>query len=144
MFLVTPKDSGVTVWRQETVDGDPAGLLELDDVALDDDRVLDGVGGRGAVVEWLATRGTVGLCTLQASVSTESAQMTAAHASRRMQFDRPIATFQAVGQRLANCYIDAEAIRLTLGQAAWRLSENLAAHNEIATAKFWARKAGTA
>lgn len=142
VFLVTPKDFGVTVRRQEIVDGDAEALLELDNVALDADRVLGEPGGGAAVVEWLAMRGTVGLCALQAGVSAESLQLTAKYASRRVQFDRPIATFQAVGQRLADCYIDVEAIRLTLWQAAWRLSKNLAAHNEIATAKFWAADGG--
>ena len=79
---------------------------------------------------------------LRRASPTERLQMTATYATSRVQFDRPIATFQAVGQRLADCYIDAEAIRLTLWQAAWRLSKNLPAHNEIATAKFWAADGG--
>jgi alkylation response protein AidB-like acyl-CoA dehydrogenase len=140
VFLVTPEDSGVTVRRQQIVDGDAEAVLELDDVPLDDDRVLGSDGA--AVVDWLAARGTVGLCALQAGVAAESLQMTARYATGRVQFDRPIATFQAVGQRLADCYVDAEAIRLTLWQAAWRLSKNLAAHNEVATAKFWAADGG--
>lgn len=142
VFLITPTDSGVTVRRQQIVDGDAEGILELDDVALGDDRVLGEPGGGAAVVEWLNHRGMVGLCALQSGVSSECLQMTAKYASGRVQFDRPIATFQAVGQRLADCYIDAEAIRLTLWQAAWRLSKNLTAHNEIATAKFWAADGG--
>jgi acyl-CoA dehydrogenase len=142
VFLVTPDDSGVTVRRQEIVDGDAEALLELDNVALGPERVLGQPGGGAAVVEWLVTRGTVGLCALQAGVCAESLQLTAKYATGRVQFDRPIATFQAVGQRLADCYIDVAAIRLTLWQAAWRLSKNLAAHNEIAVAKFWAADGG--
>jgi acyl-CoA dehydrogenase len=142
VFLITPNDSGVAVRRQEIVDGDAAAVLELDDVTVGDDRVLGGPGTGGAVTEWLTARGTVGLCALQAGVADASLQMTAAYANRRVQFDRPISTFQAVGQRLADCYVDVEAIRLTLWQAAWRLSKNLSSHNEIATAKFWAADGG--
>ena len=142
VFLVTPQDAGVTVRRQQIVDGDTEAVLELDDVALGEDRVLGPAGDGAAVVDWLATRGTVGLCALQAGVATESLQLTAKYATGRVQFERPIATFQAVGQRLADCYVDAEAIRLTLWQAAWRVSKNLPAHNEIATAKFWAADGG--
>jgi 3-oxocholest-4-en-26-oyl-CoA dehydrogenase beta subunit len=142
VFLITPEDSGVTVRRQQIVDGDAESVLELDDVSLDDDRVLGTPGNGATVVDWLTTRGTVGLCALQAGVTTESLQMTAKYATGRVQFERPIATFQAVGQRLADCYIDVEAIRLTLWQAAWRVSKNLPAHNEIATAKFWAADGG--
>ena len=142
VFLVTPKDSGVTVRRQEIVDGDAEALLELDNVSLGEDRVLGDAGGGAEVVDRLVAYGTVGLCALQAGVAAESLQMTAKYATGRVQFERPIATFQAVGQRLADCYIDAEAIRLTLWQAAWRLSKNVPAHNEIATAKFWAADGG--
>jgi len=142
VFLVTPNDPGVHVRRQEIVDGDAEAILELNNVSLDADRVLGSAGEGAAVVDRLVTNGTVGLCALQAGVSAESLQMTAKYATGRVQFDRPIATFQAVGQRLADCYIDVEAIRLTLWQAAWRLSKNLPAHNEIATAKFWAADGG--
>ncbi|TDV52337.1 acyl-CoA dehydrogenase family protein [Actinophytocola oryzae] len=142
VFLVTPNDFGVAVHRQEIVDRDSEALLELYNVSLGEDRVLGTAGNGTSVVEWLATRGTVGLCALQAGVSSESLQLTAKYATSRVQFERPIATFQAVGQRLADCYIDAEAIRLTLWQAAWRVSKNLAAQTEVATAKFWAADGG--
>ncbi len=59
-----------------------------------------------------------------------------------MQFGRPIGSFQAVAQRLADAYIDVEAVRLTMWQAAWRLSEGLPCDTEVATAKFWAADAG--
>jgi len=68
--------------------------------------------------------------------------MTAEYAREREQFDRPIGSFQAVGQRLADGYIDVKGLRLTVTQAAWRLSEDLPADTEVATAAFWAADAG--
>jgi alkylation response protein AidB-like acyl-CoA dehydrogenase len=47
-----------------------------------------------------------------------------------------------VAQRLADAYIDVEAVRLTMWEAAWRLEEGLPAAAEVATAKFWAADAG--
>ena len=55
---------------------------------------------------------------------------------------RPIGTFQAVSQRLADGFIDVLAQRLTLWQAIWRLSEGLPASTEVAVAKLWAADAG--
>ena len=69
-------------------------------------------------------------------------RLTAEYTKTREQFDRPIATFQAVGQRAADAYIDAEAIRLTAWQAAWRLAAGLPAAAEVAVAKFWAAEGG--
>ncbi|MGH3760447.1 acyl-CoA dehydrogenase family protein [Actinophytocola sp.] len=132
----------MSVRRQEIVDGDAAAVLELADVVLGADRILGSAGGGTRIVEWLAARETVGLCALQLGVTRQAPQLTAAYASGRVQFDCPNATFQAGGQRLADCYVDVEAIRRTLWQAAWRLSENLASHMEIATAKYWAAEGG--
>ncbi len=68
--------------------------------------------------------------------------MTAEYARERIQFDRPIGSFQAVAQRLADGYIDVKGVRLTLWQAAFRLAEGLPIEGEIETAKFWASDAG--
>ena len=99
------------------------------------------LGGRD-VVEWLVRHLTVGMCAVQLGVCERALELTAEYSKTRVQFDRPIATFQAVGQRLADAYIDVNAIRLTTWQAAWRLSEGLPCATEIATAKFWAADAG--
>jgi len=130
----------VHVQRQDMVDGDSAGWLELTDVALDADRVLGTDGAQ--VLTWLRDRGTVGVCALQLGVTERALELTADYGRERQQFGRAIGSFQAVAQRLADAYIDVEAIRLTLWQAAWRLSEGLDAATEVATAKFWAADGG--
>jgi acyl-CoA dehydrogenase len=142
VFLVEPDDAGVRVARQRTVDLDSAGLLELADVALPADRVLGGVHGGAQVASWLAARATLGLCAFQLGVTERALELTAEYARTRVQFGRPIGGFQAVAQRLADAYVDVQAIRLTLWQAAWRLSAGQAADAELATAKFWAADAG--
>ena len=44
--------------------------------------------------------------------------------------------------RAADAFIDLEAMRATLYQAAWKLSEELPAGREVAAAKWWACRAG--
>ena len=68
--------------------------------------------------------------------------MTAAYTTQRKQFERPIATFQAVSQRAADAYIDVEAMRLTMWRAAWLVAEGRDATAAIAIAKLWACEAG--
>ncbi len=146
VFLVEPSDPGVTAAPQELTDSGDAGRLVLDGVLLDDSRVL-GEPGQGAdVAGWLVSRGTVGLCAAQAGVAGRALELTAEYARTREQFGRPIGSFQAVAQRLADAYIDVEAVWLTMWQAAWLLAtrphDDAETAAAVATAKFWAADAG--
>jgi alkylation response protein AidB-like acyl-CoA dehydrogenase len=140
VFLVAPSDAGVRVEPQQLTNFGPAGRVVLSRVVLPDDRVLGGVGD--AVADWLVARATVGLCAMQSGVIERALELTAEHAKSRVAFGRPIGSFQAVTQRLADAFVDVEAVRLTMWQAAWRLSEGLPCDTEVATAKFWAADAG--
>lgn len=140
VFLVSPDDPGVTVERQTIVDGDSTGQVRLDGVLLDDDRLL-GSPGR-CPVEPLVDRMTIGTCAHQLGVCERALELTADYARERVQFDKPIGSFQAVSQRLGDAYVDVAAIRLTLWQAAWRWSEGRDCREDLATAEFWAADAG--
>ena len=122
VFLVAPDDDGVSLTSQTVNDGDKVARLDLAGAHLADDRVL-GTPDQGAdIAHWLTQRLVVGLCALQVGVVEGALALTADYARTREQFGRAIGTFQAVSQRLANAYIDVQGARLTLWQAAWRLS----------------------
>ena len=142
VFLVTPSDAGVRVEPQRLTDFAPAGRVVLGGVVLDDDRVLGAAGQGAEVARWLVARGTVGLCAAQSGVIGRALELTAEYARNRVQFGRPIGSFQAVAQRLADAYVDVEAVRLTMWQAAWLLSAGWPADLAVATAKFWAADGG--
>ena len=141
VFLVAPSDAGVRVEPQQLTDFAPAGRVVLSRVVLPDDRVLGGVGD--AVADWLVARATVGLCAMQSGVIERALELTAEYAKSRVAFGRPIGSFQAVTQRLADAFVDTEAVRLTMWQAAWLLASGAAGSDvAVATAKFWAAEAG--
>jgi alkylation response protein AidB-like acyl-CoA dehydrogenase len=79
---------------------------------------------------------------MQLGVAARALEMTAAYSRQRIQFDRPIGSFQAVHQRAADAYIQVEAMRLTAWQAAWRLSQDRPATEAVAVAKYIAAEAG--
>ncbi|WP_326569710.1 acyl-CoA dehydrogenase family protein [Amycolatopsis rhabdoformis] len=133
VFVVDRDAAGVSIEAQRTIDHADAGLVRLDDAP---GAFLGDVGG---VVR---QRGAVGLCAQQLGVVERALELTAAHTREREQFGHVLGGFQAVRQRLADAYLDVEAVRLTLWQAAWRLAEGLPADAEIATAKYWAAEAG--
>jgi len=142
VFLVEPGTPGVEIRPQETTDGAVAGWVELTNVALPADAVLGQPDRIGEVAPYLRQRASIAMCAYQLGVVEEALAETAQYTKERVQFDRPIATFQAVGHRCADCYIDVEAVRLTLWQAAWRLDAGLDAETEVDVAKFWAAEAG--
>lgn len=140
VFVVPTSDVSVT--RQEGTDHRSIGLVELNGVRVDPSARLGGDGSGAEVLRHIIDRGTVGVCAEQFGVLERSLEMTSAYAREREQFDRPIGSFQAVAQRLADAFIDVKAARLTQEQAAWRLSEGLDADDAVRIAKFWAADAG--
>ncbi len=145
-FIVTPDAAGLTVEAQDTTNHEPYGYLTLDGVIV---AAADQVGGGdsdgGELVRRLIERATIGLCATQLGVTEKALVATADYTKQRVQFDRPIATFQAVGHRMADAYIDVEGIRLTLWQAIYTIESGASpevAAVDVQTAKFWASEGG--
>ena len=97
---------------------------------------------RGVSAAWLYQHAAVALCALHVGVAEQAVRLTAEYTSGREQFGRPLGSFQAVQQRAADSYIDVEAMRWTMWQAAWRLSEGMDAAAEVEVAKVWASEGG--
>lgn len=125
VFLVEPSDAGVSITRQSTTDFSSAGLVEFDSVQIPADRVLGSVAQGSDIAAWIVERIQLGSTAYQYGVLDQALKLTAEYATERVQFGRPIGSFQAVAQRLADGYIDVKGVRLTLWAAAWRLSEGL-------------------
>ncbi len=85
----------------------------------------------------------LGICATQLGVTERALSMTAEYASTREQFGRPIATFQAVGQRLADQFVNVGGIRLATLSAAWRLANGVDADEDLLVAKWWASERAT-
>ncbi|MFB9312076.1 acyl-CoA dehydrogenase family protein [Nocardioides plantarum] len=135
VFLLDATADGVTEVEGHSSDRDLVVRLDLDDAPA------DRLGGVEAAMR-LGQLLTVAAAAEQLGVTDGALRLTASYAKVREQFGRPIGTFQAVSQRLADGYIDVLAQRLTLWQAVWLLSEGHAADTEVATAKLWAADAG--
>jgi alkylation response protein AidB-like acyl-CoA dehydrogenase len=138
VFLVDPHAPGITLEREVAVNGEPQFGMELVDVAVTTEDLLGDPDQGAAILAWTHDRLTAGICAVQTGVCEEALAITARYVSEREQFGAKLGTFQAVGQRVADAYIDTEAIRLTALQAIWRLDAGLDATEELLTAKFWA------
>lgn len=143
LFCLEADTPGLQAERQETTNWEPHFQLELNDATAADGALLGGREGEEQALHFLVDRYCVGLCAIAAGACQEALRITAQYASNRKQFDKPIAMFQAVGQRMADSYIDNEAVNLTMWQAASRLAEEIPSDREVATAKYWAAEGGS-
>ncbi len=140
VFLVDAKAGGVEIRPTDTTHGEPYADVFLDGATVSDEDRLD-TDGRD-IVESIRIHALVGLSAIQLGVTERAMRMAAAYTTEREQFGRPIGSFQAVQQRMADAFIDVEAIRWTTWRAAWLLGQGLPAGREASIAKFWAAEAG--
>lgn len=138
LFVVETDGSGVVVTPATTTNGEPFADVELTDAT--GSRLTEHADAD--IVRALHSRALVGLCAMQIGVAERALKLAASYTSEREQFGRPIGSFQAVQQRLADAFIDTEAIRWTTWHAAWLIAEGRRAEREAAIAKFWAAEAG--
>ena len=144
-FLLDPKAPGVRVQEQKTTDRQPYAHLTLTDVLVPGTERLAATGEGSTALRWLADRATVGLCAIQLGVGERALEMTARYARERIQFDRPIGSFQAVHQRAGDAFINLEAIRLTFLEAVLLLAAGETGpqvDDAVAVAKYWASEGG--
>jgi alkylation response protein AidB-like acyl-CoA dehydrogenase len=138
VFFVDPRADGITLDREVAVTGEPQWTVHLDGVSVAADDVLGRPDQGAEIVAWTVDRLIAAICATQTGVCEEALAITARYVSEREQFGAKLGTFQAVGQRVADAYIDTEGVRLTALQAIWRLDAGLDATEELAVAKFWA------
>jgi 3-oxocholest-4-en-26-oyl-CoA dehydrogenase beta subunit len=140
LFLLDTAADGVDVQPAATTNAEPHADVTLDGAVVSGEDRLSGDGAE--MIESLHTRAVVGLCAIQLGVTERALRIAATYTTEREQFGRPIGSFQAVQQRMADAFIDVEAIRWTTWQAAWLLTAGQSAERAAAIAKFWAAESG--
>ncbi|MBB85398.1 MAG: acyl-CoA dehydrogenase [Deltaproteobacteria bacterium] len=142
LFLVEPGADGVTLEQQDTTAHERQYVVNLDGVSVAPSDVLAAPGAGEAVFDWLEPRAATILSALAVGVAGEGLQATATYTSERKQFEKPIGSFQGVSLRAADAYIDVEAMRSTMWQAAWRIDNGDSGQKQAAIAKWWACMGG--
>jgi len=137
--LLDPTGPGVTAERAEATDRQVLTHLILDGAPAE---AVAGPANGAAALEWIRQRALVGLAALQLGVASEALALAAAYTSQRLQFGKPLSSFQSTSARAADAYIDTRAMAVTLWQAAWRLDQGLDAGLAAEVAKWWAAEAG--
>jgi alkylation response protein AidB-like acyl-CoA dehydrogenase len=140
VFLVAADAAGVSREAQPMITYAPESTLKLTGVRVAEDALIGPADG--SALSYLVSVATAATCSVMVGISATAVKLTAEYTKTREQFGHPIALFQAVGQRAADAFIDAQGIRLTAIQASWLLDQGLPADREVAVAKYFAAEAG--
>ena len=134
--IVDLKDAGISMDPTNSTRGQQLWEISFADTPAEKLAGLEGL-------LWFFQVSLIALCATQLGVSETALKMTASYTSERQQFGRPLATFQAVTQRLADQFINVGGIRLTTFSAAWRLGVGLDALEDTYISKWWASERAT-
>ena len=141
LFLVPSNQAGITVNQLNTISSDGQCEVIFSRVEVSGDSVLGPVGQGWPIVQRCLQRAIAGQCVQMLGGAEAVLEMTVEYAKQRTQFGRPVGSFQAVQHHCANMATDVEGCRQVAYQAAWRVSEGLPAHQEVAMAKAWVSSA---
>ena len=136
---------GVAVAPQATFAHDRQARVVLDGVRVGADAVLGGPAAPGtataaalgdARARWVALQ-----CAEMVGGAQKVLELTSAYVTGRIQFGRPIGSFQAVQHHVADMAIRADGAGLATHQALWLLAHGRPAAKAVAVAKAWTGEA---
>jgi 3-oxo-4-pregnene-20-carboxyl-CoA dehydrogenase alpha subunit len=136
VVVVEPDAKGVSYQRTHSSSGLPEYTLRLERAKVT--HVLDGDAPvSGGTVAELSRLAVAGACCVADGALAAALDLTTGYIRTREQFGRPLATFQAVAQQIADVYVTARILHLATLSACWRLDAGLDASNDVDVAGYW-------
>ncbi len=141
LLLVDARSPGIKCTLLKTLAFDKQCEVIFDNVRVPGENIL-GVLNRGwPVVQDVLQKATVAKCAEMVGGAQAALDMAVAYAKERIQFNRPIGSFQAIQHYCANMVSDVDGSRFVTYKAAWKVSEGLPATMDVAVAKSWTGEA---
>ena len=141
LFLVDAKSPGISTTVLKTMAGDKQCEVIFDKVKVPKKNLLGGLDKGWPVMEKMLEKATIGLCAQMVGGAQMALEMSVTYAKERVQFGRPIGSFQAIQHYCANMVTDVDGSKFVTYEAAWKLSEGLDASMEVSMAKAWTSEA---
>ena len=135
LFLVEAGSPGVTANLLDSVAGYKQHEVLFQGVTVREEAVLGGVGQASGYLVEAGDWATVMQCAEIVGRAEKILEMVVEYAKNRVQFGRPIGSFQAVQHRCADLRVGVDGARLVTHQAAWKLAEGLPSSTDVSMAK---------
>jgi alkylation response protein AidB-like acyl-CoA dehydrogenase len=137
VLALLERGAGVEVEPATGTAGEPLGRVHFDATPVPPRHAFGGSALETAHDILLAAE-----CATAAGVLDGGLRITAQYIAGREQFGRPIAAFQGPALRIADAYIDTQAVWAATWSAIWRLATGRPAGEALAIAKFWVADGG--
>ena len=126
LFLVDAKAPGVRISQLKTVDMTRRQChVAFQDVAVAGSQVLGEVGKGWPIVRRVLDQAMAGLCVEVVGTAQKALDIAVAYAKERVQFGKPIGSFQAVKHKCVDMMVQVENARSLTYYAAWTVDENV-------------------
>jgi alkylation response protein AidB-like acyl-CoA dehydrogenase len=138
LFLVDARSPGLSYNPLETIVADKQFEVVFDGVRVPRSNLLGELNRGWEAVERVLARSAAAKCAEMVGGAQQVLEMTVSYAKERVQFGRPIGSFQVIQHYCANMAIHVDGSRFVTYKAAWALSEGpQPATLEVSTAKAW-------
>jgi len=141
LFLVDAKSPGIATTLLKTIAGDKLCEVIFDNVKVPNKNMVGELDKGWSVMERILEKSTVALCAQMVGGAEATLEMSVQYAKDRMQFGRPIGSFQAIQHHCANMVTDVDGSKYIMYEAAWKVGEGLPATMEVSMAKAWVTEA---
>ncbi len=135
LFIVDAKAPNMKIDIMPTIGGNKQCRVSFDRVRAHEDSIVGTASDGWQVLDFILQRAAVLKCAEASGACQAILDMANSYAKERIQFDRPIGSFQAIQHRLADMLIEVEAVQYLLYQAAWGISVGLPSRWQISAAK---------
>lgn len=141
IFLVDAKSPGVKCTLLKTLARDKQCEVIFDNVTVPKKNIIGQPDEGWLIMKDVLEKATVAKCAEMVGGAQAALDMAVNYAKERVQFGRPIGSFQAIQHHCANMVTDVSGSRFITYKAAWKVSEGLPATMDVAIAKTWTGEA---
>lgn len=141
IFLVNAGSPGLECTLLKTLARDKQCEVVFDNVTVSEKSIVGKRDEGWPIVKDILQKAAVAKCAEMVGGAQAALDMTVNYAKERVQFGRPIGSFQAIQHYCANMAMDVSGSRFVTYKAAWEVSESLPAALYAAIAKAWVSEA---
>jgi len=142
LLLVDSKSAGIEFTVLKTIAADKQCEVAFNKVRVPKANVLGEVDKGWPIIQGIKNKAAVAACAYLVGLSQMDFDTSLDYAKERIQFGRPIGSFQAIQHKFADMIIDVDGSRFITYKAAWALQENEPdAEMLVSMAKAWCNEA---